>query len=121
MEKIFGKIVNENNEPLEFATVYNVNEKTGTKTNEKGEFSLAVKEGDFTNKIRFSYVGYSTTFKPILGNDFGVIKLKKSGKELKEVVIKGTKLPKPKETGFNYNNILYICLALLALKLLKII
>ncbi len=55
--KIAGKIVNEQNEDIGFAHVYNKSNGLGKVSDMFGNFSLVAKKGD---TIQFSFVGYQT-------------------------------------------------------------
>ena len=51
-----GKIIDDKNEPLPFATISIANTNKGTNANEKGEFELKLKEGNY--QIIVQYLGY---------------------------------------------------------------
>lgn len=58
MALVKGKVLDENNMPLEFVTVSLKGQPGGSKTNEKGDFSLSVPSGK-TVQLVFSSIGYS--------------------------------------------------------------
>jgi hypothetical protein len=51
-----GRIIDDKNEPLPFATISIANTNKGTNANEKGEFELKLKEGNY--QIIVQYLGY---------------------------------------------------------------
>ncbi len=89
--EIKGRILNENNAPLEFVNVAFFCDSTfltGGISNEEGLFSIPMdKDCDLTAKI--SVIGYEpfTSIVPLSG-DMGVITLRPSATELSEVVVK---------------------------------
>ena len=54
---ISGKITNNANEPLPFATVYVKGTTIGTNSNEEGDYSLKLAGGEY--ELVFQYVGYA--------------------------------------------------------------
>jgi hypothetical protein len=58
-----GVIVDENNKPLPFASIFIKNTAIGTNSNEKGEFILKLDEGK--HEIVFRYLGYKTLNKQV--------------------------------------------------------
>jgi len=92
--KLKGQIVNaENNKALSAAHVLNLNSVVGTITNEKGYFEIATKAND---TILVSYLGFQSiklkvTNDLLKGNELVIALLEKSN-EIKEVVIRSTKL-----------------------------
>lgn len=58
-----GKITDENNQALPFASIFVKNTKIGTNSNEKGEFSLSLPPG--TYEVVFRYLGYETLTKTV--------------------------------------------------------
>ncbi|MBK6976679.1 MAG: carboxypeptidase-like regulatory domain-containing protein [Cytophagaceae bacterium] len=58
-----GKITDENNQALPFASIFVKNTKIGTNSNEKGEFSLSLQTG--TYEVVFRYLGYETLTKAV--------------------------------------------------------
>lgn len=83
---ITGKVVDEQNEPVAGATITIKNSKTGTTTNEAGEFSLAVPLSAKT--IIVSSVGYSSKDVSITDN-ITVTLQKATNANLEEVVVVG--------------------------------
>ena len=55
--KISGKVTDETNNPIEFATVRIQGTALGTATNDKGEYELSVADTD-TLMVIFSCIGY---------------------------------------------------------------
>jgi hypothetical protein len=92
--KLKGQIVSaENNNALSAAHILNLNSVTGTITNEKGFFEIPTKAND---TILVSYLGFQSiklkvTNDLLKGNEL-VISLYEKANEIKEVVIKSTKL-----------------------------
>ncbi len=76
-------------EQLEGATLFFVELKTGTSTDEYGRFSVTIPKGNY--RVRFSYLGYKTqTLSLLLEKDSTVnIALQPAEQNLKEVEIKG--------------------------------
>jgi len=60
---IRGTVLNEKGEPLPYATVYVVEKKSGTVTNEQGRFDFPLPAGSYT--VNFRFLGYNTTKKNI--------------------------------------------------------
>ncbi|ATL48422.1 hypothetical protein COR50_15330 [Chitinophaga caeni] len=86
---IHGKITDEQNNPLAFATVYLKGTTNGTTTNMSGEYVLDVSPGSYT--IVCQYMGYQKQEKAItvVNNDLELnIVLKPLSMQIKEVVIK---------------------------------
>lgn len=92
--KLRGQIIdNETKKPLSAAHVLNLNTVIGTITNEKGLFQLAAKAND---TVLVSFLGYSSiklkiTNDLLKGNEVE-ISLSEKPEEIKEIVIKSTKL-----------------------------
>lgn len=88
---IKGKLISNNNKPLEAASVYFNNTTIGTITNKKGEFSLKIKEGNYTLVASFlGYKTFQTSINTSLIKDFHTIKLQEDDTVLDEVVLKKT-------------------------------
>lgn len=84
-----GKIVDEQGEPMAFATVYIKGTSKGTSTNNNGEYQLPVEKGP--NTIAYQYVGYATQEINIDISERTTVKdvqLKPAAFELSEVVVK---------------------------------
>lgn len=92
--KLNGQIVNfETKKPLSAAHVLNLNSVVGTITNDKGLFEITAKAND---TVLVSYLGYESiklkvTNDLLKGNEL-VIALNEKPEEVKEIVIKSTKL-----------------------------
>ncbi len=90
-----GKVVNKNNAPIEFVDVilFSKNEIIkGTVTNNKGEFSITAKKGNYTLKVNF--LGYKNWEKQIsLKNNLNeeTIQLIENSEELEEIQIEASK------------------------------
>ncbi|WP_075340927.1 carboxypeptidase-like regulatory domain-containing protein [Tenacibaculum agarivorans] len=93
-KKLKGQIVHsDTKKPLSAAHVLNLNSVVGTITNEKGLFELTAKSND---TVLVSYLGFESiklkvTNDLLKGNEL-VIALNEKPEEVKEVVIKSTKL-----------------------------
>ena len=61
--QIAGRIVDENNDPLPFVSVYIRNSGNGTAANAAGEFRLTAKPGKY--ELVFQYIGYKQKIEPI--------------------------------------------------------
>lgn len=92
--EIMGRILGENNEPLDFVNVVLYCDSTyiaGGISDSEGNFSIsAAADGDLTAKV--SFVGYETfTANVPQSGDMGVITLNPSAVELGEIVVKATR------------------------------
>ena len=85
-QNISGKVSDKNNEPLIGASVYWLHTTTGTVTNTKGEFEIALSEN--TNKLVVSFVGFQADTISVVNNKYINVKLTQD-ESLKEVVIEG--------------------------------
>ena len=85
---VSGKIIDENNQPLPFVTVYIKNTSIGTTTNIDGQYNLTLSPGNYT--LCFKLIGYklATENVVITTNSTVNIKLHPESFELKEVEIK---------------------------------
>ena len=89
---ITGQVVNDEGEGIEYATVVLLQEGrqvTGNATNEQGEFSLKVPEGEYTLTIQ--YLGYESLSQPVRiseGADLGRFTLKASSTQIEQVEVK---------------------------------
>lgn len=86
---IRGKVLNENNEPLPLCNIIVKENDLGTSTDEKGNFSLKLPEGNHRLDIRYvGYQPYSTTIKTGPGSkDNYIFKLVPLSYEQKEVTV----------------------------------
>lgn len=76
-QSISGKVTNENNEPLNGASVFWANTTIGTITDINGEFELTTK--DVSSKILIAnYVGHTSDTLEIANQTFVVFKLNES-------------------------------------------
>ncbi len=95
--KIHGKVIDEENKPLEFATVRIAGTALGTNTNLDGDYMLSCPQMDTIN-IVFSCIGYGEERRKLIEakGDFVMnIRLRKVSKELQEVQVTEFK----KQTG----------------------
>lgn len=86
----YGRIVNENQEPLAYAQIRAIQAKQGTITNEDGYFRLRFTGGQ-NDTIQFSHIGFEIQRLPVAdiqkGKELNII-LKERVLELEEVVIR---------------------------------
>ncbi|MBG15638.1 MAG: hypothetical protein CL853_04725 [Crocinitomicaceae bacterium] len=99
---IKGKVVDENNEPLPFATVYIHNTTYGVTTNTLGDYFIELKPGNYD--ITYSFIGYQSVIhnvelsnKPITID----VKLQSSSTQLNELEIYSNTKNKAKEVMAN--------------------
>ena len=85
--EITGKVVGEKNEPLSGVTVWLKGGKTGTQTDEKGEFRMNVP--DRKAILVFSYVGYTNQEMPVGDNTSLQVRLAPSSSSLDNIVVVG--------------------------------
>ena len=87
-QKFTGIVTDEKNKPLAYATIFVEELKTGIVSNEKGEFSINLKAGNY--RLRFQYLGYQTKTQQItVPSKKGLsVQLKKSEILLNEIVIR---------------------------------
>lgn len=90
---ISGKITNNANEPLPFATVYVKGTTIGTNSNEEGDYSLKLAGGEY--ELVFQYVGYAKKIQKVSidQNKTLNITLQNEGVSLKEVVVNAGENP----------------------------
>ncbi|MGF6925694.1 TonB-linked SusC/RagA family outer membrane protein [Chitinophaga sp. W2I13] len=82
-----GKITDDTGNGLPGVSVSLPGGKTGTVTDGKGEFSLAVPEN--INSLKVSFVGYETKTLAVTGNTTGTVILLPDSKAISEVVVVG--------------------------------
>lgn len=95
--KIHGKVIDEENKPLEFATVRIHKTALGTNTNLDGDYSISTAEID-TIDIVFSCIGYKTEKRQLIKAKGDIIlnmRMLKTAKELQEINVTEYK----KQTG----------------------
>ncbi len=93
-QKLKGQVIHaETKKPLSAAHILNLNSVTGTITNEKGLFELTSKANDtvLVSFLGFSSIKLKVTNDLLKGNEV-VISLREKPEEVKEVVIRSTKL-----------------------------
>lgn len=100
---ISGKIVNENNQPIEFATIYIKETKFNTTSNESGKYLLQIPSGKYT--LCVSFVGYKTHQQDIIINKESTniynIVLYNNSTNLNEVVVTASAVEIIKGSAFN--------------------
>lgn len=85
---ISGRVVDQNNEPLPFTTLYIKNTTTGTTTNIEGYYSLDIAPGKY--ELVFQYVGYKSATKVVnvTSSDLTLnVTLQQEALQLNEVVV----------------------------------
>src|ERR1700744_5996769 len=87
---VSGKITDDHNKPVPFASVYVKNTTTGTSANSEGEYTLQLKPG--TYEIRYGSVGYKQENREVqLTADKRVnIVLQTESYQLNDVVVSAT-------------------------------
>ena len=93
---ITGIVLDEQGNPLPGASVWVKGSTIGAGTNAKGEFNLSLRKGG-RQVLRFSFTGYTPqeyTFEQEVVSPL-IIRLKPAENALDEVVITGTRTPKP--------------------------
>lgn len=100
-QQITGKVMDENNSPMEFVNVVLLTAEDSTFV--KGAVTKA--DGSFVidteckgGILRASFVGYQTAFKTCSGANVGIIQMQLEARTMDEVVVKG-RLPQYKMTG----------------------
>ena len=101
--KIFGRVLDTNNEPMSLANITIVTgafaDKLGTQVGLDGKFNLENEVIDSESKFRISYIGYVTQFRKASELQGQTIKLAEDIEMLEEVVINaGTKPTKVSTT-----------------------
>ena len=103
MQMISGRIVNENNQPIEFATISLKGTKFNTVSDINGVFHLKAPMGKFT--LSASYMGYKDFEKEIIVNHSNrhniEISLKSDVNMLDEVLVTGSAIDIIKGSAFN--------------------
>lgn len=84
MNRVSGRVVDENGHPVAFANVLIENSSAGTSTDFEGRFSMALPQGATTLSI--NYVGYEKQSLPIQKGDMYIV-LQPSVKVLESIVI----------------------------------
>ncbi len=100
--EISGKVLSEEGEPIEYASVFLKGTKIVSATNEKGIYHLSAPAGEYT--IVFSSVGYEKyeTKVKILANSESKLNVKlKPISELEEVTVVANPLSKVKNSAYN--------------------
>ena len=89
---VTGKVVNQENKPLEGATIIVSSQKKGTISNAEGNFKLNMPKGNFLFEV--SFVGYKTIKQQINTNNFKklVFKLISTDSVLEEVLVSAVRV-----------------------------
>jgi hypothetical protein len=66
--QLSGKVLDENGEPLPFASVYVRNSTNGTAANAEGEYRLTIERG--AHEIVFQYIGYKQKVEAVTTNPY---------------------------------------------------
>ena len=90
-QSLSGKVADQNGQPVVFAKVYIKNTQTGTLTNQRGEYRLELKEGDYLIVFQHLNYGDKTIEVEISGNEKLNISLNTIDLQLGVVEIKGGK------------------------------
>ncbi|MBL7805801.1 MAG: carboxypeptidase-like regulatory domain-containing protein [Saprospiraceae bacterium] len=88
LAQLSGKVLDENGEPLPFASVYVRNSTTGTTANANGEYRLPLAPGDY--EVVYQYIGYQQHIEQVKMEKSPVrrdVTLQASNLEITEVVI----------------------------------
>lgn len=89
--RIFGKVCDQEDKPIEFATIVVVGTAVGTNSDLSGNYSLSLARQD-TIKIRFSSIGYQSVTRQLVDASGEVIlnvRLSQDSKILQEVEVQG--------------------------------
>lgn len=81
---IKGKVINENNQPLQGVTVYVKGTSIGTETDENGNFELNSPDQAL---LIFSYLGFENVIIELVSNDFLTVTMHEQTDQLDEIVI----------------------------------
>ncbi|HAO14563.1 MAG TPA: TonB-dependent receptor [Tenacibaculum sp.] len=89
---VTGKVINQENKPLEGATIIVSSQKKGTISNAEGNFKLNMPKGNFLFEV--SFVGYKTIKQQINTNNFKklVFKLISTDNVLEEVLVSAVRV-----------------------------
>ena len=100
--KIFGRVLDTNNEPMSLANITIVTgafaDKLGTQVGLDGKFNLEDAVIDSESKFRISYIGYATQFRKASELQGQTIKLAEEVEMLDEVVINAGTRPSHSST-----------------------
>ena len=96
-----GVVKNQNEEPLEGATIKLIDSETFTATNTNGEFSVSVSQTNLT--IQVSFVGYQTLTQDVSVNQTVSITLKEGISNLDEVFVSAVRATKLQP--FTFSNV----------------
>ena len=99
-QDVGGRVIDQNGEPLPFVSVALLTADStyiqGATSDENGFFQIQTT--DACCILRFSYIGYKTTFVNVSDPDMGTIQMEEDQMMLSEVIVKG-QMPKTKLTG----------------------
>ena len=94
-EGVRGRVINQKNEPVSYATVVamaGIEQKGGATTDEKGEFVMRLADGEYSLVVEF--VGYKSSEQTIKveqgGCNVGDVVLQEAATDIGEVVVKAT-------------------------------
>lgn len=90
-----GIVVDENNKPIPYVSVWAENENIGTTSEENGQFEIKV--SDENKNLIFSSLGFEKRI--VKASEASVVKLKATSYNLKEVVVVNKKETKVREIG----------------------
>ena len=100
-QKVIGRVINEQGQPVEFANVAlllpaDSSFINGGVTNQNGDFVIPCRSGRML--IRVSFVGYQTHYQPCTVGEVGNIRLRRDAIVLKNITVKG-EIPQYKATA----------------------
>jgi hypothetical protein len=96
---ITGKLVNEKNEGIPFASIGSIKQNTGVLSNDNGSFTLELNEYNETDSIKFFAIGYKERTIPIVElktSSLNEFRLEADDKTLEEVEVSAKKLYRKK-------------------------
>lgn len=104
--KLKGKIVDENNTPIEFVTVEGIQSNVLTQSNGDGEFELFLKNDN--ESINFTFIGFQNKVETVTLNKdkttFLTVKLKEEKQQLGEINIKAqSAVEKTRKSAYTVN------------------
>jgi hypothetical protein len=103
---ITGKLVNEKNEGIPFASIGSIKQNTGVLSNDNGSFTLELNEYNETDSIKFFAIGYKERTIPIVElktNSLNELRLQQDDKTLEEVEVSAKKLYRKKLGVIKYD------------------
>lgn len=102
-QSFIGKVIDENNSPIQYANVILINESDslflcGSVTNEKGEFNIPYK-GNGNKRLKISYIGYVSKISHAEVDKYVTFQLTSLNAKLNEVVVIGRRKVFKMENG----------------------